>query len=219
VTRDRRAGMTLIEIVVVVAIIGVLSAMAVPAFITWQRNERVKEAARAVGDAFEVARSEAIRTGNNYLVVLANALGAPQPIVIVNDGPPAAATCTIGANKIVSQVNPIPGVSWGTSVGNANGTAAPLDTGLSVTNIPNGSSFSDASLNPSNPATWVLFQSDGIPRLFTANGGTCSAIGSAGSGGGAIYVTNGQRDYAVVLRALGTIRVHRWRPSSAAWSS
>jgi type II secretory pathway pseudopilin PulG len=211
--------MTLIEIVVVVAIIGALAAMAVPAIATWQKNERVKEAARAVADAFEEARSEAIRSGNNYLVVLANALGAPQPIVIVNDGPPATATCTITASKIVSLVYPIPGVSWGTSVGNANGTAAPFDTGLSTTNIPNGSSFSDASLNPSNPATWVLFQSDGIPRLFTANAGTCSAISGAGSGGGAIYVTNGKRDYAVVLRALGTIRVHRWQTGLGGWSS
>ena len=38
-------------------------------------------------------------------------------------------------------------------------------------------------------------------------------LGVVGTGGGAIYVTNGVRDYAVVLGALGTTRVHLWTDS------
>ena len=39
----------------------------------------------------------------------------------------------------------------------------------------------------------------------------------AGEGGGAWYVTNGRRDYAVVLTPLGAVRVHLWTGSN--WSS
>jgi type II secretory pathway pseudopilin PulG len=210
---------TLVEIMVVVAVIAAFTVMALPSFLSFNENERVKQAARAVGDSFGLARSEAIRTGNNHLVVFENALGAPDPIVIVNDGLPAAANCTIAANEIVHRVPAIRDVTWGTSTDNANGTAAPSDMGRAVPSIPSGSSFSDASMAPAKAATWVLFQADGIPRLFTPLGGNCNAISGAGTGGGAIYVTNGQRDYAVVLRPLGTFRVHRWMAGNGAWSS
>lgn len=215
----RRAGVTLLEMMIVVMIIGIVAAVAVPGMLTWGQDERVKGAARSVADAFMLARSEAIRTGNNHIVVFANGLGAAQPIEIVNDGPQAAANCTIDAGEVVHEVPPVDDVNWGTSPSLANGTAAPDDAGLATGNIASGASFTDASLNPSNPATWVVFQADGLPRPFTAGGGACTAVGNPGDGGGAIYVTNGRRDYAVVLRPLGTTRVHRWHVESSTWSN
>ena len=217
--RSLRRGVTILELVVVVLVIGILSAMVVPGMIAWNSGERVKSAAREVADALLLGRSEAIRTSNNHLVVFANALGASQPIVIVDDGPQATANCTIDANEVVHEVPADPLVSWGTSTGAANGVAAPDDSGAGVANVALGSSLTDASLLPVNGATWVLFQSDGIPRLFTPNGGACAAIGSAGSGGGGIYLTNGARDYAVVLRPLGTASLHRWHAELGAWSN
>lgn len=215
----KRAGITLIELVVVVAIVGALALAAVPQMLSWGDDQRVKSAARAIADSFLLARSEAIRTGNNHMVIFANALGAGQPIEIVDDGLAAAANCTIDANEVVHQVAPERGVSWGTSTAQANGTAAPDDTGLAVSSIATGTSFTDATRNPSNPATWVVFQPDGLPRLFTQGGPGCAAVGNAGEGGGAIYITNGRRDYAVVLRPLGTARVHKWNPTAGAWSN
>ena len=38
-----------------------------------------------------------------------------------------------------------------------------------------------------------------------------------GQGGGAIYVTNGRRDYAVVLSPLGAVRLHAWNVGSGNW--
>jgi hypothetical protein len=63
----------------------------------------------------------------------------------------------------------------------------------------------------------VLFRPDGIPVSFTFSGGTCGQIAGTGSGGGALYITNGERDYAVVLSPLGSARVHLW--AAGAWSS
>ena len=215
-----RAGMSLLEIIIVIAIIGIVAAVAVPAFVNWNSSQRVKAAARAVSDAFMLARSEAIRTNNSHILVFANALGAAQPITIANDGPQATANCGIDAGEVVHEVAAEPDVNWGTSTGQANGTAAPGDSGFAVANIPNGSSFTNASLNPGSPATWIVFQADGIPRLFTQGGGpSCTAIGNAGEAGGAIYVSNGSRDYAVVMAPLGIARVFKWNVDAGAWSN
>jgi len=66
----------------------------------------------------------------------------------------------------------------------------------------------------------VLFQPDGIPRLFTPDGGgNCDAVGLPGLGGGAIYLTNTRRDYAIVLSNVGTTRTHVWIPSAGGWKN
>lgn len=210
----RRAGVTLLELVIVVVVIGLLTAVAVPNLAAWSEDQRVRGAARSVADAFLIARGEAIRTGNPHLVVLQGALGATQPVEVVNDGDPAAANCTIDAGEVVHQVAAVEGVTWGTTPTLAGGTPAPDDPGLAPGNVENGSSFTDASLSSASDASWVLFQADGLPRVFTPNAGNCAAVGLPGQGGGAIYLSNGRRDYAVVLGPLGTTRVHLWNGSS-----
>lgn len=217
VSAKSRGGLTLIEIMIGVLIISVLASLAVPAFLNWNENERVKAAARAASDAFLLARSEAIRTGNNHFVVFGKGLaGATEPIVVVNDGPAASANCVIDAGEIVHAVRAERDVSWGTSPGGANGTVVPTDTGASAATAVDGWTFTDAEAAP-GPASWVLFQADGLPRTFSP-GANCTKIGNAGDGGGAIYLTNGERDYAAVLLPLGTSRVHRWQ-AGGSWSN
>lgn len=216
--RERnQSGLTMVELIVVVAIVGALVAMAMPNMLAWGDSERVKGAARSVSDAFNLARSEAIRTGNNHLLVFGMALSATQPIVIIDDGPQATANCTIDANEVVHSVAAVPGVSWGTSTGAANGTLAPDDAGGLSANVATGWTFADGG--GVTTASWILFQSDGLPRTFTGGGGSCTALGTAGNGGGGIYLSNGTRDYAVVLRPLGTSRLHKWDPLAGSWSN
>lgn len=214
-----RTGVTLVEMAIVLAVIGAMVAVAFSTFDTWDDDQRLKSSARAVADAFTLARAEAIRTGDNHLVVFAGALGATEPIAIVNDGPEASANCAIDGGETVHTVGAAAGVQWGTSTGNANGTAVPDDPGAGTSNAAAGTSFTDASMNAANPATWVLYQADGLPRVFTTNGSSCTAVGDAGEGGGALYLTNTRRDYAVVLRPLGTARVHIWNPATGGWSN
>lgn len=214
---QHQRGMSLIEIVVVLAVVGALTLMATFGVGDWSRDQRLKSAVRSVADGFMLARSEAIRSGRQHLLVFQNALGATAPIQIVNDGTIATADCTIGAGETVHTVAAVDGVSWGTSPTISGATPAPDDLGLAPAFSVAGSSFSDASLNPASSASWVLFQPDGLPRLFTPNAGTCGAIGLAGQGGGAIYLSNGRRDYAVVLTALGTARVHVWDEQAGGW--
>ena len=205
------------RLLVVLVVVGVLVAIAAPGVIDWNRNERVKAMARAVGDAFSVARSEAIRTGNQFLVVVANGIGgAPSNgVVVIDDGAEAAANCSIDAGELLHRVDLDAEVAWGTTPGLAGVTGAPDDEGGSGGTIEDGWSFTQPG--SATPASHVLFRSDGLPRLF-APGGNCASVGNPGGGGGAIYLTNGNRDYAVVLQPLGTVRLHRWDAQSAGWS-
>jgi prepilin-type N-terminal cleavage/methylation domain-containing protein len=219
VKRRNQAGLTLIELVVVLAVVSALIATATLGISGWAQNQRLKTSARAVSDAFMLGRAEAIRSGNSHLVVfgLGELNNTYADIVIVNDDRPDLADCSIASSEIVHRVNLEKGVTWGTTASLAGTTVAPSDQGLAVGNTQFGSSFTTAALDPNTPASWVIFQPDGVPLLFSTNGSDCTQIGLRGEGGGGIYVTNARRDYAIVLTPLGTSRVLGWNPSANNW--
>ena len=53
-------GFTLIEIIIVIAILGILGAIAMPSFNVWRQNAQVRSDARLVMGALQQARVEAI---------------------------------------------------------------------------------------------------------------------------------------------------------------
>jgi hypothetical protein len=86
--------------------------------------------------------------------------------------------------------------------------AAPSDPGAG--NFASGFTFTD---DEGLPASWILFRPEGTPRGFDAGCG----IGPIG--GGSVYLSDGDRDLAVVLTPLGGSRVHAWDAANAAWTN
>jgi len=221
----REGGVTLIEIATVLAIAGVLVAVAVPNTMRWERDQRVKGAARDVADLLRLARAEAARTGNRHVVIygppgtqdpsgtaIAGSNGT-VPFVVLDDGPAATANCKIDAGEAKSVVEPVRDVRWGVALATV---AAPNDPAAGAFTAPQ--TRGGTTLSPANAAVpWLLFRPDGVPVRFEGTLGSCGTIGTTALGGAAFYLTNGTRDYAVVLSPMGGVRVHVW--DGTAWKS
>ncbi len=216
----------MIEIAIVLAIIGVVTALTLPNVSRFFENANGRAAAKSVADAFNFARAQAIRTGNNHVVFFAvggagdvdgndllGADGREVPILVLNDGRPGSADqdCAIDAGEESFVFAAQPGVGWGHNSAPASEEAPDDDA---VSSIPSaGSSFFEP--DGATAATWVLFRPDGVPVAIDTD---CNE-GRLGTGGGTIYLWTDNRDYAVTLAPLGGVRVHVWNPSTGAWTS
>jgi type II secretory pathway pseudopilin PulG len=225
-TRNRsrsEAGHTLPEVVVIAATIGALMSMAIPSTQRYITEQDAADMARTVASAFSVARTEAIRTGTNRVVFfriggagdtsgnpLVDSNGNPAAVLILDDGQTGALlqNCRIDPGENSQAITADASLSWGQTF--AGAVKAPGDNnGLAPTS---GSTFSTPI---GAGTTWVQFRPDGTPVAVDAG---CNQ-GTVGSGNGAIYFTNGQRDYAVVVDALGGVRTHAWDRNAGAWTN
>jgi type IV fimbrial biogenesis protein FimT len=80
----KNAGFTLAELMVVIAIIAVVSAIAMPNMLTWRQKHRVGSAARDILNALEIARSEAVRDDQQVTVTFD--FGGDSFTVVDEDG-------------------------------------------------------------------------------------------------------------------------------------
>ena len=67
-SRKTEYGFTLTEMMIVIIIGGVLTAIAIPAFMSWAPKYRVNGAARQVFSEMMAARAKAISEGNDYVI-------------------------------------------------------------------------------------------------------------------------------------------------------
>jgi prepilin-type N-terminal cleavage/methylation domain-containing protein len=222
----RRGGFTLLEMIVVVVILGITAAYAVPSWRQIQQDSQLKGAARTVANAFQFARTQAIVTERIHLVYfgmgpgadacgnpLQDPAGNPVPVLILDDGAPGSINqnCCIDAGETIVTERAVAGVFWGTSFA---GAAVPDDSGLG--NFATGSSLADAL---GVQTQWVAFRPDGVPVGVTA----ACVLGQTGSGRGGIYLTNAppfqNRDYAVLLSPLGGTKIYAWDRVAGNWTN
>ncbi len=73
----KQKGFTLVEVMIVVAIIGILSAIAIPNISSWLPNIRLRAAARDVFSDMMRAKMEAIKTNTTTSLTFTSGTGTP----------------------------------------------------------------------------------------------------------------------------------------------
>lgn len=84
--RALQAGFTIVEILITVAVVGILIMMAVPTFGEWLQSQQLRAAAEASLNGLQVARSEAIRRNLPVQITF----NVPQTGWSVTEQPPIA---------------------------------------------------------------------------------------------------------------------------------
>lgn len=121
-------GFTLVELMIVLAIIGAMVILGFPTFTGWIARARLRDAARTVFSDMQLARVQAIQSGADWRITFDP---ANSNYVVLNPGPDFTLdTDDDITEKTVSISGDHPGVEFGTAQGAIPGASAP-DDGIS----------------------------------------------------------------------------------------
>lgn len=141
-------GLTLIELVIVLLIMGIMAAIAAPSFLSLRPNMHLKAAARDLYSNMQKARIEAVKTNRNTAIIFDTGSGKYE---ICNDWDNAdTSTTPPSCGGLIIDFS-----SMKSGVGYGHGSAT----------SPVGSTFSDnVSYYLPLPANVVIFNSQGIGK-------------------------------------------------------
>ncbi len=210
------AGFTLIEMVVVLLIIAIMTAVALPGLSRYRMSEQAREGSQVVAGVLRMARAAALKDGVQHFVIFnpaspPSAAGTIARLVRDVDGDWTETVVDRGTDygfKPATHQDITPYGMGATTPFSGYGPV-PGDPGGGLAGVTEGASF-PADPNTGRPA--VGFTAQGVPVDMN----TPTAWGT---GAGAFYVTDGAAAvYAAVVGPLGEVRVRVLNPGTGEWN-
>jgi len=88
----RQHGFSLIELLVAIALVGILAVMGAPSFSNWIQSSQVRTAAESISDGLQLARAEAVRRNTTLRFNLTSASGLVDWEVCATSTSPCASS-------------------------------------------------------------------------------------------------------------------------------
>lgn len=167
---ESQSGFTLIELVITLAIVGILLALAMPGFSAWMQNVQIRNTAESFVNGLQIAKSQAVRSNSNVQF-------------IVTDSNPVAASVT----SVVAAAN---GGNW--LVRELQTDAA----GVIVMNFIQGRPRAEGSANATVASGLACFEFTPLGRLNLTPNAPCAApAGLADANGNFVIAVDNSSSY------------------------
>lgn len=102
---SKQAGLSLIELLIAFAIVGILSMLGFGSFSNWTQNQQTRTAAEAILNGMQIARAEAVKRNNTARIVLCNVPDSSWEILAASGTAPqpAASLACPGAVEVAGE--------------------------------------------------------------------------------------------------------------------
>ena len=145
--KDRESGFTLIEVMIVVAIIGIASALAIPNYVEWKSQHDLREAVSEFSSNLNLARVVAMNRNRQATVTIQVGGGG-----LINVSGTAGGTPIFSPQTLSSSVTGLPGGTANVLFSSMGLSAAAANQVIQLVNT-RGLVYS-VSVMPSGKVTW-----------------------------------------------------------------
>jgi type IV fimbrial biogenesis protein FimT len=189
--RLRQQGVTLIELMIGLVIVGILFAVGGPAYGTWIRSQQVRTAAESILNGIQLARSTAVNNNTPARFNLCDTVSSWQVLAVSSAAAAVSAADTIcGAGQAVGAGNEIR-VQERTNLEGSN------STGITATSTLPAPTTLPVTDDGSRSITFNSFGRVVTPNADASNPMTTILVGATG----------GARSLLVIVQAGGSVRM------------